>query len=129
MSEPDDWPERQEPWPVGLDSEPGVLRLPDNITAGLAEAGGEAEESPAVRATMRMQDECLEPNVTFRLVDQIDMTGLRRTEDDGGFGRYVRDNGPNSCTRCGRPAGGEWVDEAGAPRCPACLIEESVQDS
>ena len=91
----------------------------------LDEAQAELAKNPAVRATMRLQDECPEPNVTFRLVDQTDMTDLRRIEDAEGFGHFVRDNGPSSCTRCGRPAGGEWVDEAGAPRCPACQIEES----
>ena len=35
------------------------------------EAGLEAEFNPAVRATVRLQDECHDPDVTFRVVDSI----------------------------------------------------------
>jgi hypothetical protein len=55
------------------------------------EAQAELEaNNPAVRATIRLQDECPDPNVTFRLADKpIDLTGWRRILTGEGCGRWV----------------------------------------
>ena len=57
------------------------------------EAQHELEASPAVRAQDRLVSETGAEG-TFCVVDQIDLTGLRRIEDEFGFGRWVPIDSP-----------------------------------